>query len=365
MRFSRIIAVACASLIAVSTPANSQSRLKDLVDVEGVRSNQLVGYGLVVGLNGTGDKSQNSPFTDQSLRGMLERLGVSVRGNGLKTRNVAAVTVTATLPPFARQGSTLDVTVSSLGDATSLSGGVLLVTPLLAADGEVYAVAQGSLVAGGDQASGAAETVTKNIPTVARVANGAIIEKEIEFALSDMTDVKLILKNPDFTTAKRIEQAVNSRLRKKAAQIIDNTTVAVNRGSTSAADLIAMIENVQVKPDAKAKVVVDDRTGTIIIGENVRIGRIAISQGGLTVKVSENAAVVQPEPLSDGETVVVPQTDVEMKEVQGGFSIVNGPVMLKDLVDGLNQLGVKPRDMIAILQAIKASGAMSADLEIL
>jgi flagellar P-ring protein precursor FlgI len=236
---------------------------------------------------------------------------------------------------------------------------------LLAADGEVYAVAQGSLVAGGDQAAGAAETVTKNIPTVARVANGAIVEKEIQFALSDLEDVKLILKNPDFTTAKRIEQAVNSRMKKKAAKLVDNTTVIINRGSTSAADLIAMIENVRVKPDSKAKVVVDDRTGTIIIGENVRIGSIAISQGGLTVKVSENAAVVQPEALSDGETVVVPQTDVEMKDVQGGFSIVNGPVMLKDLVDGLNQLGVKPRDMIAILQAIKASGAMSADLEIL
>ena len=365
MSFSRIIAVVCASVIAFSVPAHSQSRLKDLVDIEGVRSNQLVGYGLVVGLNGTGDKSQNSPFTDQSLRGMLERLGVSVRGNALKTRNIAAVTVTASLPAFARQGSTLDITVSSLGDATSLSGGVLLVTPLLAADGEVYAVAQGSLVAGGDSASGAAETVTKNVPTVARVANGAIIEKEIDFALSDMGDVKLILKNPDFTTAKRIEQAVNSRMRKKAARIVDNMTVTINRGSSSAADLIAMIENVQVRPDTKAKVVVDDRTGTIIIGENVRIGRIAISQGGLTVKVSESAAVVQPAPLSDGDTVVVPQTDVEMKDVAGGFSIVNGPVMLKDLVDGLNQLGVKPRDMIAILQAIKASGAMSADLEIL
>lgn len=365
MGFSRIIAVVCASIMAFSTPAHSQSRLKDLVDIEGVRSNQLVGYGLVVGLNGTGDKSQNAPFTDQSLRGMLERLGVSVRGNTLKTRNIAAVTVTASLPPFARQGSTLDITVSSLGDATSLSGGVLLVTPLLAADGEVYAVAQGSLVAGGDSASGAAETVIKNVPTVARVANGAIIEKEIDFALSDMGDVKLILKNPDFTTAKRIEQAVNSRMRKKSARIVDNMTVTVDRGSSSAADLIAMIENVQVKPDTKAKVVVDDRTGTIIIGENVRIGRIAISQGGLTVKVSESAAVVQPAPLSDGETVVVPQTDVEMKDVQGGFSIVKGPVMLKDLVDGLNQLGVKPRDMIAILQAIKASGAMSADLEVL
>jgi flagellar P-ring protein precursor FlgI len=241
MRLNRVIALICASIIAVTSSAHSQSRLKDLVDVEGVRSNQLVGYGLVVGLNGTGDKSQNSPFTDQSLRGMLERLGVSVRGNGLKTRNVAAVTVTASLPAFSRQGSTVDVTVSSLGDATSLSGGVLLVTPLLAADGEVYAVAQGSLVAGGDQAAGAAETVTKNIPTVARVANGAIVEKEIQFALSDLEDVKLILKNPDFTTAKRIEQAVNSRMKKKAAKLVDNTTVIINRGSTSAADLIAMI----------------------------------------------------------------------------------------------------------------------------
>lgn len=326
MRLSRIMAMVMALVMMACSPANSQSRLKDLVDVEGVRDNQLVGYGLVVGLNGTGDKSQNAPFTDQSLRGMLERLGVSVRGDNLKTKNVAAVTVTATLPPFVRQGSTIDVTVSSLGDATSLYGGVLLVTPLLAADGEVYAVAQGSLVTSGDQASGAAEVMIKNVPTVARIANGAIIEREIDFSLNSLSEVKLMLRNPDFTTAKRIEQAVNARLRKKSAKMVDNATVIVQRGGASAADLMASIENVEVKPATKARVIVDDRTGTIIIGEDVRIGRIAISQGGLTVKVTENAAVVQPEPFSDGRTVIVPESEVEVTELQGGFSIVNGLV---------------------------------------
>lgn len=366
MRFFKIfglLATFGAALFSVEVGA--QSRLKDLVDVEGVRENQLVGYGLVVGLNGSGDSSRNSPFTDQSLRGMLERLGVSVRGNELRTRNVAAVTVTASLPPFARQGSTMDVTVSSLGDATSLAGGVLLVTPLIGADGAVYAVAQGSVVAGGDTAQGAAANVTKNIPTVARVSNGAIVEQEIGFDLNEMSAVKLLLKNPDFTTAKRIESAVNLNLSRKAARMLDNSTVEVTRGRVSVADLIATIENVEVQPDTRAKVVVDDRTGTIIIGENVRIGKIAVSQGGLTVKVADNVEISQPEAFSDGITASIVSTDVDYKEQDGAFGIVGGAVYLKDLVDGLNSLGVKPRDMIAILQAIKASGAMNADLEIL
>lgn len=366
MNFTRYLGILMGIVLGCSAlDVSAQSRLKDLVDVEGVRANQLVGYGLVVGLNGTGDRNRNAPFTDQSLRGMLERLGVSVKDSDMRTQNVAAVTVTASLPAFARQGTTMDVTVSSLGDATSLSGGVLLATPLIGADGEVYAVAQGSVVAGGDQAQGAAESVTKNIPTVARISNGAIIEREIEFDLNGMSSVKIFLKNPDFTTAKRIEQAVNSKLGRKAARMLDNSTLEVQRGKSSTADLIANIENVEVLPDVKAKVVVDDRTGTIIIGENVRIGKIAVSQGGLTVKVTENSAVVQPDALTQGETAYVDSTDIEMKELEGGFGIVDGPVFLKDLVDGLNALGVKPRDMISILQAIKASGAMSAELEIM
>jgi len=359
-----LVAVLVAGMGAVSA-AHSQSRLKDLVEIEGVRENQLVGYGLVVGLNGTGDSTRNTPFTDQSLRGMMERLGVSVNGEQLRTRNVAAVTVTASLPPFARQGSTIDVTVSSLGDATSLAGGVLVATPMIGADGEVYAVAQGSLVAGGQAAQGEAESVVKNVPTVARLANGAIIEKEIGYSLDQARIVRLLLKNPDFTTAKRIEEAVNSRLGRRAARMLDNFAVEVSRGNTPAAQLIASIESVQVEPDVPAKVVIDDRTGTIVIGDNVRIGRIAVSQGGLTVRVAEQPAAVQASPFTPGRTEILPSTDIEMKEVEGGFGIVGGSVMLKDLVDGLNALGVKPKDMVSILQAIKAAGAMNADLEII
>jgi len=344
-------------------PSMAQSRLKDLVEVEGVRTNQLVGYGLVVGLSGTGDRTGNSPFTDQSLRGMLERLGVSVRGDEMRTRNVAAVTVTASLPPFARQGSAIDVTVSSLGDATSLAGGVLLVTPLIGADGEVYAVAQGSLVAGGTKAEGELETVTKNVPTVAAISNGAIVEREVGFGMDELESVRLVLRNPDFTTASRIAAAVNARLGFEAARMLDLGAVELRAPGFKPAELVAAVENVTVEPDAVAKVVVDDRTGTIVMGENVRIGRIAVSQGGLTVTVSENPQAVPGAPFG-GDTAAVPRTRAGMKEVEGGFGVVEG-VRLQDLVDGLNALGVKPRDMISILQAIKASGALSAEMEVM
>lgn len=360
--FAALILVFMASV----SMAGAQSRLKDLVDIEGVRKNQLVGYGLVVGLNGTGDQSRNSPFTDQSLRGMLERLGVSVRGDELRTRNVAAVTVTASLPAFARQGTGIDVVVSSLGDASSLSGGVLLATPLVGADGEVYAVAQGSIVAGGSTAQGEAQTAVKNVPTVASLPDGAIVEREVGFAMNDMDVVRLALRNPDFTTAGRIVEAVNLRLGMRAATMLDRATVEVSAGDAfNASELMAAIEGVEVVPDTAAKVVVDDRTGTIVIGDSVRIGRVAVSQGGLSVTVSERPVAVQAVPMTPGETVVLPSTKVEMKEVEGGFEIVDGPVLLRDLVDGLNALGVKPRDMISILQAIKASGAMSAEMEVM
>lgn len=362
---ARVLIVTFLSMITMVLPSHSQSRLKDLVEIEGVRDNQLVGYGLVVGLNGTGDSTRNSPFTDQSLRGMMERLGVSVSGEQLRTKNVAAVTVTASLPPFAKQGATIDVTVSSLGDATSLSGGVLVATPMIGADGEVYAVAQGSIIAGGSSAQGAAETITKNVPTVARLNNGAIIEREIGYSLDQERVVRLMLINPDFTTAKRIEEAVNARLERQAAKMIDNFTVEVSRGRVSSANLIASIESVLVDPDIPAKVVIDDRTGTIVIGENVRIGKIAVSQGGLTVRVAEEPEAIPASSFTPGETVVLPRTDIEMTEVEGGFGVVGGSVMLKDLVDGLNALGVKTKDMISILQAIKAAGAMNAELEII
>ncbi|WP_034851200.1 flagellar basal body P-ring protein FlgI [Inquilinus limosus] len=371
MRFGPALraAVAAFAVWVCLTPAASAQRLKDLVDVEGVRANQLVGYGLVVGLNGTGDRLRNAPFTQQSLQGMLERLGTSVRDLDLRTRNVAAVMVSASLPAFARQGGTIDVSVSSLGDATSLSGGTLIVTPLLGADGQVYAVAQGPLVVGGFTAAGQAASLTQGVPTTARIANGAIVEREVGFDFGSMDSVKLALRTPDFTTAKRIEAAINRRIGAGAARMIDPATVQVvppgsRRGDV--AGLMAEIELLPIQPDTPARVVVDERSGTVVIGENVRISRVAVSQGGLTIQVTETPQVSQPPPFArQGQTVVVPRTDIQAEEGGGGFAVLNGPVTLRELVAGLNALGVKPRDMISILQAIKAAGALHADLEVI
>ncbi|HYH20735.1 MAG TPA: flagellar basal body P-ring protein FlgI [Azospirillum sp.] len=361
-------ALLCA-LLAVPAGAAAQTRIKDLVTFDGVRRNQLIGYGLVVGLNGTGDRLINTPFTEQSLKGMLERLGINTRDEVLRTRNAAAVMVTATLPPFARQGTGVDVTVSALGDATSLLGGTLLVTPLLGADGEAYAVAQGSLSVSGFAASGAAASVTKGVPTSARIANGAIVERELKFALDDVAGVRMALRNPDFTTANRITDAVNARLGAGSARLLDLTTVDVRippQHTGGVARLIAEIEQFQVRPDLVARVVVDERSGTIVIGDEVRVSRVAITQGNLTVRVVETPQVSQPQPFSNGSTVVVPRTDVQVQEGNGRqFVTLGGNVSLQQLVNGLNALGVGPRDMVSILQAIKAAGALHADLEII
>lgn len=361
-------ALLCA-LLAVPAGAAAQTRIKDLVTFDGVRRNQLIGYGLVVGLNGTGDRLINTPFTEQSLKGMLERLGINTRDEVLRTRNAAAVMVTATLPPFARQGTGVDVTVSALGDATSLLGGTLLVTPLLGADGEAYAVAQGSLSVSGFAAGGAAASVTKGVPTSARIANGAIVERELKFALDDVAAVRMALRNPDFTTANRITDAVNARLGTGSARLLDLTTVDVRippQHAGGVARLIAEIEQLQVRPDLVARVVVDERSGTIVIGDEVRVSRVAITQGNLTVRVVETPQVSQPQPFSSGSTVVVPRTDVQVQEGNGRqFVTLGGNVSLQQLVNGLNALGVGPRDMVSILQAIKAAGALHADLEII
>ncbi|MBY6266292.1 flagellar basal body P-ring protein FlgI [Azospirillum sp. 412522] len=352
-----------------AAPAAAQTRVKDLVTFDGVRRNQLVGYGLVVGLNGTGDRLINTPFTEQSLKGMMERLGINTRGETLRTRNAAAVMVTASLPPFPRQGTTVDVTVSALGDATSLLGGTLVVTPLLGADGEAYAVAQGPLSVSGYTAGGTAATVTKGVPTTARIANGATVERELKFALNDVGAVRMALRNPDFTTAIRIADAVNGRLGSGNARVVDLTTVDVRiTGSYvgNVSRLIGEIEQLAVRPDAVARVVVDERSGTIVIGDDVRVSRVAITQGNLTVRVVETPQVSQPQPFSNGSTVVVPRTDVQVQEGNGRqFVTVGGNVSLQQLVNGLNALGVGPRDMVAILQAIKAAGALHADLEII
>lgn len=367
-----VLAAVLAGLAAGAAPARAQARLKDLVTVDGVRRNQLIGYGLVVGLNGTGDRLINTPFTTQSLQGMLERLGVNIRDETMRTRNVAAVMVTATLPPFARQGTSVDVTVSTMGDATSLLGGTLLVTPLLGADGEAYAVAQGPLTVGGFLAQGQSGTsVTRGVPTAGRIANGAIVEREIDFALDESDNLRLALRNPDFTTANRIADAVNRRLGGRQARVTDLTTVDVRipadyRGNLSR--LIGELEQLSVNPDTVAKVVVDERSGTIVIGDDVKVSRVAITQGNLTVRITETPQVSQPGPFSEGgQTVVVPRTGIQVEEGGNGrqFVTLGGNVSLQQLVNGLNALGVGPRDVVAILQAIKAAGALHADLEIL
>jgi flagellar P-ring protein precursor FlgI len=345
------------------------SRIKDLVDVEGVRQNQLVGYGLVVGLNGTGDKLKDGGFTKQSLQSMLNRLGVKPTEKGTTSKNVAAVMVTAALPPFARQGSRIDVSVSALGDASSLLGGTLLVTPLLGADGEVYAVAQGQVGVGGFSAKGQAETVVKGVPTAGRIAGGAIIEREVGFEMARMGSVTLTLRNPDFTTARRIAQAVNAYLREPAAKPSDPSTVQIDLPGGydgSVVNLITDIEQLRIEPDLPARVVIDEASGIIVMGENVRVSTVAIAQGNLTIRITETPQVSQPQPFGDGATVVVPRTDIGVDEQQDRrLGIVDGGVTLQELVNGLNALGVGPRDLIAILQAIKAAGALQAEIDVM
>ena len=345
-------------------------RIKDVVNIEGVRDNMLIGYGLVVGLKGTGDSLTNAPFTEQSIKSMLERLGVNIRDQDLKTKNVAAVMVTATLPPFASQGTRIDVTVSAMGDAKDLTGGTLLVTPLLGADGEVYAVGQGQVAVGGFEASGAAESVSKGVPTSARIANGAIVEREINFSLADMETIRLSLRNPDFTTAQRIAEAINDAIAPGTARATDPTGVVVTpppslRGQTVA--FMTRVESLRVTPDQAARVVIDEQSGVIVMGADVRISRVAIAQGNLTVKITERPAVSQPAPFSEnGETVVVPNTEVQVDEGSDKkLGILAESPTLQELVSGLNALGIGPRDMITILQSIKAAGALQADLEVL
>jgi flagellar P-ring protein FlgI len=351
-----------------AAPACATSRIKDLANIEGVRQNQLIGYGLVVGLNGTGDTLNNIPFTRQSLQAMLERLGVNVRGAQMRTGNVAAVMVTANLPAFATQGTRMDVTVSALGDSKSLQGGTLLVTPLLGADGNVYAVAQGSLAISGFQAEGDAAKIVRGVPTVGRMSNGAIIEREIEFALNKLGQIRLALRNPDFTTAKRIASAINDFIGSPAAEPLDPSTVQLTVPKQFQGNVIALlteVEQLQIEPDLIAKVIIDERSGIIVMGRDVRVSTVAVAQGNLTVTISETPVVSQPQPFSRGETRVAPRTRVGVTEEGKKFAVVKEGVSLQQLVDGLNALGIGPRDLISILQAIKAAGAIQADIEVM
>jgi flagellar P-ring protein precursor FlgI len=372
IRARAILRATAAAVLAtlIALPAHANSRIKDIADFEGVRDNMLVGYGLVVGLNGTGDTLTNSPFTRQSLIGMLERLGINVRNDTLKTANVAAVMVTATLPPFARAGTRLDVSVSALGDAKSLQGGTLLVTPLVGADGEVYAVSQGTASVSGYVAGGAASQVTKNVPTTARIANGGIVEREIGFELASLQSVRVSLRNPDFTTANRVAQAINGFLGAGAALTLDPATVNITvpakyRGNVPA--LLTDIEQLRVVPDQTARVVIDEQSGVIVMGEAVRISTVAIAQGNLTIRITETPQVSQPTPFSTGgTTAVVPRTQVQVDDSQDKkLAVLSSGVTLQELVNGLNAMGIGPRDMISILQAIKAAGALQAEIEVM
>jgi flagellar P-ring protein precursor FlgI len=355
--------------LCVGTAANATSRIKDLIDIEGARENQLIGYGLVVGLNGTGDTLNNIPFTKQSLTAMLERLGVNIRGAQLRTGNVAAVMVTGNLQAFATQGTRTDVVVSALGDAKSLQGGTLLVTPLMGADGNVYAVAQGTVAVAGFQAEGAAAKIVRGVPTVGRIANGALVEREIDFAINRMNNIRLALRNPDLTTAKRIAGAINDFLGAAAAEPIDRGTIMLAVPAKYKGNIVQMlteIEPLQVEPDLAAKVVIDERSGIVVMGRDVRVSTVAVAQGNLTVTIAETPTVSQPAPFSrGGRTQVVPRTAIGVQEEGTKLGVVNEGVTLRELVDGLNALGVGPRDLISILQAIKTSGAIQAEIEVM
>lgn len=362
---TRIVVALIALAVSVTATMASPVRIKDLVEFDGVRGNDLVGYGLVVGLNGTGDGIRNAPFTEEIMSNLLERLGVNITGEQFRPKNVAAVFVTATLPPFARAGSRIDVTVSAIGDASSLLGGTLVMTPLNAADGEIYAVAQGTVIAGGASAEGEAASVVQGVPTSGVIPSGANVERELDFQFSDLSVVRLALRNADFTTAERIEQAINQIYGRGVAQMVDSGTVVLDVGSTgerSPAHAMGTVENIAVEPEQKARVVVDQRSGTIVMGEDVRISRVAVSQGNLTLRIEEAPMVVQPNPFAEGQTVVVPRSRAAIDEEPGpGLAEVPDGTSLSEVVAGLNALGVSPRDMIDILKSIKAAGALHAE----
>ncbi|HWL57349.1 MAG TPA: flagellar basal body P-ring protein FlgI [Paracoccus sp. (in: a-proteobacteria)] len=340
-------------------------RIKDLANVDGVRGNDLVGYGLVVGLSGSGDSLRNAPFTEEIMASLLERLGVNVTEDAFRPKNVAAVIVTATLPPFARAGSQIDVNVAAIGDAKSLLGGTLVMTPLNAADGEIYAVAQGSVLAGGVEASGQAASVVQGVPTTGTVPSGARVEREVDFDFSQMTSLRLALRNPDFTTAARVEAAINRALGSGLANLLDSGTIAIDStvlGTVNPARLIGRIENITVEPEIAARVVIDHRSGTIVMGEDVRISRVAVSQGNLTLRVREAPIASQPNPFAPGETVVLPRSQADITQEPGiGFAEISGESSLSEVVAGLNALGIRPRDMIDILKAVHAAGALHAE----
>ena len=369
LRIGRAAALGAALVLApVAQATAAPARIKDIVDVEGIRENQLVGYGLVVGLDGTGDSLNNSPFTKQSLQSMLERLGVNTQGENVRTANVAAVMVTASLPPFGTQGSRMDVSVASLGNAKSLRGGTLLVTPLLGADGEVYAIAQGPVAINGFKAEGDAASIVSGVPTTGRISSGALIEREIGFELGSQHSLRLSLRNADLTTARRIAMTINDFIGAPTAVPEDPATVRLTlpvNFNGNIVDLLTDIEQLIIQTDQSAKIVIDENSGIIVMGKDVRVSSVAVAQSNLTVSIAENPTVVQPAPFSQGQTAVEPSTDLNVTQTDTALQVINESITLQELVDGLNALGLSPRDLIAILQAIKATGALQAEIEVL
>ena len=365
--YFRVFGIVLIISAMLAPQAEAKSRIKDIVEFEGVRENQLVGYGMVVGLNGTGDTLRNSPMTKQSLEAMLERLGVNTRDGNLNSKNVAAVLVTAKLPAFAAAGSQIDVTVSAIGDAKSLQGGTLIVTPLAGADGQTYAAAQGSVQTGAISASGASgSSVSKGVPTAGRIASGAIVEREVGFQLASMETLRMTLRNPDFSTAAHIADVINAQF--PGSAVAENPTIITLRppAGVSMVAFVTQVENLSVDTDGPARVVIDEVAGVVVMDENVRISTVAISQGNLTISVQETPQVSQPNPFGSGETKVVKQSTVKVDEEKGKkFITLKSGASLASLVAGLNALGVPPRDMISILQAIKAAGALQADIEVM
>jgi flagellar P-ring protein precursor FlgI len=369
-KFRKVVAAFATVLVALMPiQAFAFSRLKDLVDIEGVRDNMLVGYGLVVGLNGSGDSLRNAPFTQQALTTMLERLGVNTRGEQMQTKNVAAVMVTSNLPAFAAQGTRIDVSVSALGDAKSLQGGTLLVTPLFGADGQIYALAQGPVVIGGFEATGSSASVTRGVPTAGRISNGALVERETGFKLAGETSLRLSLHNPDLTTAMRISDSINHYLGTNVATTNDPASVQVSVPPGYTNGVVGLLNDVgqlRVEPDQPAKVVIDEQSGVIVMGSDVRVSTVAIAQGNLTIRVTETPEVSQPAPFSKGQTVTTSRTSIQVDDSKGNkLAVLRDGVSLHQLVDGLNALGIGPRDIISILQAIKAAGALQADIEVI
>lgn len=364
--FKKITLFSALIVCVLAAPAHG-ARIKDIATVEGVRDNQLIGYGLVTGLNGTGDKS-NSVITNQSIKNMLTKMGMQLGTQTISVKDVAAVVVTATLPPFARPGDQIDATVSALGDSTSLQGGTLLMTPLKAADQQVYAVAQGEVSIGGFAAGGATSSVQNSHPTAGRVINGAIVERGLNLRFADRNTIVLKLRNPDFTTAARVAGVINEKTHSSMASALDASSVSVPVPESQhghVVDFVASIEDLDVATDYPAKVVMNEKTGTVVMGEMVRISTAAVSHGNLTIEINTDQRVSQPAPLSQGNTVVVPQSSVSASEQKAHLMVLDGGTSIGDVVRALNAVGTTPRDLIAILQALKAAGALQADLEVI